>query len=190
MDRALAPDAVDSTDSSSLFLAAVWALDQDRSAETAALVRGMEGLGVRQLAEGDSTAAGVTEAMVEALEGYGDLRAGRREDALRKLQAVRPRISGQTGEWIVNMTIGWWTAELLVDMGRPAEAVPYYESIENTPVAQLELGKVYERLGDREKALAAYEEFVNAFDQPDPEVVALAEEGRQGVIRMKGLRRE
>jgi tetratricopeptide (TPR) repeat protein len=190
MDRALAPDAVDSTDSSSLFLAAVWALDQGRSAETAALVRGMEGLGVRQLAEGDSTAAGVTEAMVEALEGYGDLRAGRREDALRKLQAVRPRISGQTGEWIVNMTIGWWTAELLVDMGRPAEAVPYYESIENTPVAQLELGKVYERLGDREKALAAYEEFVNAFDQPDPEVVALAEEGRQGVIRMKGLRRE
>ena len=54
----------------------------------------------------------------------------------------------------------------------------------------LELGKIYERLGDREKALAAYEEFVSAFDQPDPEVVALAEEGRQGVIRMQGLQRE
>ena len=57
-------------------------------------------------------------------------------------------------------------------------------------IAQLELGKVYEALGEREKALAAYEEFVNAFDAPDPEVAALAEEGRQGVIRMKGLRRE
>jgi tetratricopeptide (TPR) repeat protein len=128
--------------------------------------------------------------MVEAFEGYQDLRAGRHEEALRKLQAVRPRIAGQLGEWIVNMTIGWWTAELLLDLGRPAEAAPYFESITNTPVAQLELGKIYEGLGDREKALAAYEEFVHAFDSPDPEVVALAEEGRQGVIRMKGLRRE
>ena len=109
---------------------------------------------------------------------------------MRKLEAVRPRIAGQQGEWIVNMTIGWWTAELLVELGRPAEAVPYFESITNTPFPQLELGKIYEGLGDREKALAAYEEFVNAFDRPDPEVVALAEEGRQGVIRMKGLRRE
>jgi tetratricopeptide (TPR) repeat protein len=128
--------------------------------------------------------------MVEALAAYRDLRAGRREEALRKLQTVRPRIAGQFGEWIVNQTVGWWTAELLVDLGRPAEAVPYYESITNTPIPQLELGKIYEDLGDREKALAAYEEFVNAFDSPDPEVAALAEEGRQGVIRMKGLRRE
>jgi tetratricopeptide (TPR) repeat protein len=190
MDRALAPGAVDSTDASSLFLAAVWALDRDRPAESAALVRRMEGLGARQLGSGDSTAAGATNAMVEAFEGYQDLRAGRHEEALRKLQAVRPRIAGQLGEWIVNMTIGWWTAELLLDLGRPAEAAPYFESITNTPVAQLELGKIYEGLGDREKALAAYEEFVHAFDSPDPEVVALAEEGRQGVIRMKGLRRE
>ncbi|HEY7471025.1 MAG TPA: adenylate/guanylate cyclase domain-containing protein [Gemmatimonadota bacterium] len=190
MDQALAPGAVDSTDSSSLLLAAVWALDRDRSAETAALVRRMEDLGARQLAAGDSTAAGTTSAMVEALAAYRDLRAGRREEALRKLQTVRPRIAGQFGEWIVNQTVGWWTAELLVDLGRPAEAVPYYESITNTPIPQLELGKIYEDLGDREKALAAYEEFVNAFDSPDPEVAALAEEGRQGVIRMKGLRRE
>jgi tetratricopeptide (TPR) repeat protein len=190
VDRALAPGAVDSTDSSSLFLAAVWALDRDRPPESAALARRMEALGVRQLDGGDSTAAGVTIAMVEALEGYRDLRAGRREEALRKLQALRPRISGQRGEWIVNMTIGWWTADLLVELGRPAEAIPYFESITNTPLPQLELGKIYEGLGDREKALAAYEEFVNAFDQPDPEVVALADEGRQGVIRMRGLRRE
>lgn len=190
VDRALAPGAVDSTDSSSLFLAAVWALDRDRSADSAALVRRMESLGASQMAAGDSTAAGMTGAMVEAIDGYRDLGEGRREQALRKFEVVRPRIGGQRGEWIVNMTIGWWTAELLVDLGRPAEAAPYFESITNTPLAQLELGKIYEELGDREKALAAYEEFVNAFDQPDPEVVALAEEGRQGVIRMKGLRRE
>jgi tetratricopeptide (TPR) repeat protein len=150
----------------------------------------MQDLGFRQLAAGDSTAAGATGGMVEALDGYRDLRGGRREEALRKLQAARPRVVGQRGEWIVNMTIGWWTAELLVDLGRPAEAVPYFESITNTPVPQLELGKIYEGLGEREKALAAYEEFVHAFDQPDPEVVALAEEGKQGVIRMRGLRRE
>ncbi|HET6639728.1 MAG TPA: adenylate/guanylate cyclase domain-containing protein [Gemmatimonadota bacterium] len=190
MDRALAAGAVDSTDASSLFLAAAWALDHDRSAESGALVRRMEALGAGQLGAGDSTLAEFTDAMVDALDGYRDLHAGRREEALRKLKAARPRIAGQWGEWIVNMTIGWWTAELLVEMDRPAEAVPYYESITNTPIAQLELGKAYERLGQREKALAAYEEFVNAFDQPDPEVLALAEEGRQGVIRMRGLRRE
>jgi tetratricopeptide (TPR) repeat protein len=150
----------------------------------------MEGLATRQLDAGDSTLAGMTAAMVDALDAYRDSRSGRREEALRKLEAVRPRISGQLGEWIVNMTIGWWTAELLIDLGRPAEAAAYFESITNTPLPQLELGKIYERLGEREKALAAYEEFVNAFDQPDPEVVALAEEGRQGVIRMRGLRRE
>ena len=190
LDQALAPGAVDSTDAASLFLAAVWALDRDRAAESAALAGGMRDLGARQLAEGDSTTADQTAAMVEALDGFEDLRGGRREEALRKLQAARPRILGQTGDWIVNLTIGWWTAELLVDLGRPAEAVPYFESITSTPVAQLELGKIYEGLGNREEALAAYEEFVNAFDQPDPDVVALAEEGRQGVIRMKGLRRE
>jgi class 3 adenylate cyclase/tetratricopeptide (TPR) repeat protein len=190
LDAALAPGAVDSTDAASLFLAAVWALDRDRAAESTALAGEMRDLGARQLAEGDSTTAGQTAAMVEALDGVRDLRAGRREEALRKLQAARPRIAGQLGEWIVNITIGWWTAELLVDLGRPAEAVPYFESITATSVSQLELGKAYEALGEREKALAAYEEFVNAFDQPDPEVVALAEEGRQGVIRMKGLRRE
>ena len=171
-------------------MAAAWALDQDRSTESGALVRRLEALGARQLAAGDSTLAAMTGAMVDALDGYRDRRAGRGEEARRKLTAVRPRIAGQWGEWIVNMTIGWWTAELLVEEGRPAEAVPYYESITNTPIAQLELGKVYEALGEREKALAAYEEFVNAFDAPDPEVAALAEEGRQGVIRMKGLRRE
>jgi tetratricopeptide (TPR) repeat protein len=190
LDQALAPGAVDSTDAASLFLAAVWALDRDRAAESAALAGGMRDLGVRQLAEGDSTTADQTAAMVEALDGFEDLRGGRREEALRKLQAARPRILGQTGDWIVNLTIGWWTAELLVDLGRPAEAVPYFESITSTPVAQLELGKIYEGLGNREEALAAYEEFVQAFDQPDPEVLALAEEARQGVIRMKGLRRE
>jgi tetratricopeptide (TPR) repeat protein len=190
MDRALAPSAIDSTDAASLFLAAAWAVDRDRPAESAGLVRRMEALGARQLGTGDSTLAGMTDAMVEALDGYRDLRAGRREEALRKLSAARPRIAGQWGEWIASMTIGWWTAELLADLGRPAEAVPYFESITNTPIPQLELGKLYEALGEREKALAAYEEFVNAFDQPDPEVAALAEEGRQGVIRMRGLRRE
>jgi tetratricopeptide (TPR) repeat protein len=189
MDRALAR-AVDSTDAASLFLAAAWALDQNRSAESETLVRRMEALGARHLAAGDSTQAEFTDAMIDALDGYRDLSAGRRDEALRKFHAARPRIAGQWGEWIANMTIGWWTAALLVEMDRPAEAVPYFESITNTPIAQLELGKIYEELGDREKALAAYEEFVNAFDQPDPEVVALAEEGRQGVIRMKGLRRE
>ena len=128
--------------------------------------------------------------MVEALDGYRDLRSGRREEALRKLEAARPRISGQFGEWIVNQTVGWWAAELLVDLGRPAEATSYFESITNTPLSQLELGKIYEGLGQREKALAAYEEFVHAFDAPDPPVAALAEEGRQGVIRMRGLQRE
>jgi class 3 adenylate cyclase/tetratricopeptide (TPR) repeat protein len=189
-DRVLAPGAADSTDSASLFLAAAWALDRGRPAESAALVRRIQGLGARQLAAGDSTAAGVTGAMVEALDGYRDLRAGRREDALGDLQAARPRVAGQTGDWIVNMTIGWWVAELLMDLGRPAEAVPYFESLTDTPFPQLELGRAYEALGDREKALAAYEEFVSAFDAPDPEVAAIAEEGRQGVIRMKGLRRE
>ncbi|HET9334011.1 MAG TPA: adenylate/guanylate cyclase domain-containing protein [Gemmatimonadota bacterium] len=190
LDDALAPGTVDSTDAASLFLAAAWALDRNRDAESTALAGQIRDLGARQLAEGDSTTAGQTTAMWEALDGFEDLRGGRWEEALRKLQAARPRIAGQTGDWIVNLTIGWWTAELLVDLGRPAEAVPYFESITSTPVAQLELGKIYEGLGDREKALAAYEEFVNAFDQPDPDVVALAEEGRQGVIRMRGLRRE
>ena len=76
-------------------------------------------------------------------------------------------------------TIGWWAPELLVDLGRPAEAVPYFESITNTALPSSSSGRST-KLGDREKALAAYEEFVNAFDAPDPEVAALAEEGRRG----------
>jgi tetratricopeptide (TPR) repeat protein len=189
-DRVLAPGAIDSTDAASLFFASAWALDRERPVESAALGRRMAALSTRQLGAGDSTTAGKTQAMAEALDGYRDLRSGRREEALRKLEAARPRIAGQSGEWFVNLTIGWWTAELLVDLGRPAEATAYFESLTYSPFGQLELGKIYEGLGQREKALAAYEEFVNAFDMPDPEVATLAEEGRQGIIRMRGLQRE
>ena len=184
LDEALAPAAVDSTDAASLFLAAVWALDRNRPAESATLAGEIRDLGARKLADGDSTTAGQTAAMAEALDGFRDLRAGRREEALRKLQAARPRIAGQLGEWIVNMTIGWWAAGLLVDLGRPAEAALYFESITNAPFAQLELGKIYEALGRREEAREQYETALEYWREADPELAPRIAEARQ---RLSGL---
>ena len=47
-----------------------------------------------------------------------------------------------------------------------------------------ELGKAYEAMEEREKARDAYETFVIAFEDAEPEVQPMVEEARQALLRM------
>jgi tetratricopeptide (TPR) repeat protein len=84
-------------------------------------------------------------------------------------------------------------AELLEAAGRDTEAAGAWERVRDEPIetgfsnwwpqqrtwALLRLGPIYERLGEREKAAAAYAAFADAWYDADPEFQPMVEEARR-----------
>jgi tetratricopeptide (TPR) repeat protein len=84
----------------------------------------------------------------------------------------------------VNLYVRWSIAELLVDLGRGEESIPYYRSLRFDSDAALELGKVYEALGRREEAKEQYETALAYWRHADPALAPKVAEARQ---RLAGL---
>jgi tetratricopeptide (TPR) repeat protein len=92
----------------------------------------------------------------------------------------------------------WWLGHLYQELGRFREAERVYQTfryppdgpISIDPLAHRELGKVYEALGEYDKAREAYEYFLEYWRDADSEVQPMVEEARQAIIRLKGLQRE
>jgi tetratricopeptide (TPR) repeat protein len=119
-------------------------------------------------ATGDSSEAGFTEAVRQAVEGYAYWRRGLREDALRLLERSQSRAVGGWRRGIVNIKLRWWLGKLLMEMGRPREALPYLESLASTSLpTDYERGWVYEQLGMIERAREAYALFLAPRQQAD-----------------------
>ena len=120
-----------------------------------------------------------------ALEGLGARRDGDLARAWRLLEEARVEATGiGYPEDILNGLVRLELARLAVERGRPAEAVPYYRSLWWLPVPQLELARVYEELGEREKAREAYVYFITAWHDPDPEFEPLVAEIRQRIAAL------
>lgn len=121
---------------------------------------------VRSLgAAGDSSAASFADAMRLGLEGYLSWRQGQRDQARRLLQSSQRRALGGRG---VNDTLRWWLARLLVEMGRPREALPYFESLRGSWLpADYERGRLYEQAGMAKQAREAYALFLAPRPQAD-----------------------
>ena len=147
-----------------------------------AMVKGHRELANGLRAEGDSTMAEVVDRSTTWLEAYGTWRHGSRDEAIQTLQAHqgRNRIGDRWYRWLL--------AELYVEAGRPDRAVPYFESKLGWPLhsySRYRLCGLYEEVGETEKARAACEAFLRAWQHADPDLPQL-EEARETLARLWG----
>lgn len=77
----------------------------------------------------------------------------------------------------------WW-GRILLEVGRPEEAIPFLVGQRNDPLAHLYLGAAYEAAGRDSEARDAYRYFLTWWSDADPELQPLVEEGRQGLLRI------
>jgi DNA-binding SARP family transcriptional activator/TolB-like protein len=141
------------------------------------------------------------QGLVDALDGYAAWRRGDHKAALTLLRRAQVRTRGgnpidRDPLFERNGVIRAWLAKLLVEMGRPQEALLFYESLGpgwptgQDPMIYFQLGRVRDQLGDWEGARYAYELAAVAWQDTDPELQRMVEETRQAIIRLEGLRSE
>lgn len=167
-----------------VYFGALLAIEDGRLAPVQAL-RG-EALAYRDsvLAAGDTLMAGVVDGEIRTLDGFLALQRGQRERAVELLIEGQRAGTGWGPTTAVNDAVRWTIAGLLVDLGRPEEAIPYYRSFRWDPFAIVEQGKIYEGLGRREDAKERYETALAYLRDADPELAPRIAEVRQ---RLAGL---
>lgn len=79
---------------------------------------------------------------------------------------------------------GWWLGPIYEELGRDEDAARVYAAQWRVPIAYLNLGRVLERLGQLERARGAYEYFLAAWENADPEMQEWVDEGVQGILRI------
>jgi DNA-binding SARP family transcriptional activator/TolB-like protein len=149
-------------------------------------------LSARRLeASGDSSEAAFTEAVAQGLEGYAWWRRGSREHALRLLEVAQRHTVGNWRRETVNTLLRWWLGRLLIEMGRPREALPYLRSLTATGLpADYELGRTYEQLGMSEQAREAYTLFLARRENADPVFRPLTQHAKGALLRLASARTE
>ena len=136
------------------------------------------------LAAGDTLMAGVVDGEVQTIDGFLALERGERERAVDLLIEGQRADTGWGPTAAVNHAVRWAIADLLVDLGRPEEAIPYYSTFRIDPFASVELGKIYQGLGRTEEAKEQYETALAYWRDADPELAPRIAEVRQ---RLAGL---
>jgi tetratricopeptide (TPR) repeat protein len=135
-------------------------------------------------AAGDTLLVGQVDAGIQAMRGYVALAGGEREQALRLLQEGQRGLTGWDATVVTNSVLRWTIAGLLVELGRPEEAIPYYRSFRYDPFAAVELGKLYEDLGRIDEAKEQYETALGRWRDADETLAPRVAEVRQ---RLAGL---
>jgi tetratricopeptide (TPR) repeat protein len=198
LDRALEPlDTGGIREGEAIFYAGAFAADRARWPDHSRAIEVLEQHARRALEAADSIDGHQSAGLAKALQGYGLWRRGQtaRGAALFEDPQVR-------GFWIVR----WWLGQLYQETGRFRDAErtlnsygytrtlsirPFFSSaLSNEPLVQNQLGRVYEALGDDDKARESYEEFIENWHNADPELQPIVEEARQAIARLKDLQRE
>jgi DNA-binding SARP family transcriptional activator/TolB-like protein len=185
LDSALTIGTADSADAFRIFYAGFYAASQARWQVLRGLLERLQSHAQRLHATGDSSEAGFTDAVRQALEGYASWRRGQRNDALPLLERSQRLAVGNWPRKIVNIRLRWWLGRLLLEMGRPREALPYFESLTKTSFpANYELGRIYEQLGEDERAREAYALFLAPRQQADPVFQPMIRDARAALQRL------
>lgn len=171
-----------------VFYAGAYAADRGRWTDHAAAVNAAEEAAARWKAAGDSMSAARADGIATALRGYASWKQGRTDEALRLLEASRPAVVGHTWEQGPSPEIRRWIGELLVQQGELREAEPYFISLypQFVPDAAYELGKLYLRLGEKEKARDALSFVAQAWQDADPELAPQVADARRGLESLAG----
>ena len=134
---------------------------------------------------GDSTRAETIDRRVRSVEKLGRIDP---EDPATTLAAFGPQGDGNWSRWLV--------AQAYLDLDRPAEAIPllltYWPDEEGGAVgfsalANRDLGRAYEQLGEDEKAIVAYAFFIEAWKDADPELQPWVQAARTAITRLGPL---
>ena len=194
LERDLAFQAVD-TDTTGWFFVGAYAADRGRWSEHAAAVQAFRAAAVfrttARQAGRDSIDSRAFSGAANALEGYGLWKRGRAREALPLLTAGQRDMVGLSPAAEANGFIRWWIALLLLELGKPAEAVPYLQtlwpgSIWRDPFVAYELGRAYAQMGENRKAIEAYQEALLAWRDADPVLKPRIEAARREIARLGG----
>ena len=167
-----------------IYLAGLLAAEEGRRDDFRVVLARERARGQSLLEAGDTLAAHQIQGLVRTLEGISLLQQGDREAALAALLDGQRAGTGFDAVGGMNVIVRWRIAGLLVDLGRPEEAIPWYRSFRNDPWAALELGKLYESLGRHEEAKEQYETALAHWRLADPALAPKIAEARQ---RLAGL---
>jgi tetratricopeptide (TPR) repeat protein len=186
--------AADTT--SGIFASGAYAADRERWDRHSAAIDQARSRSRYRLAEADTGSARYYEALARGLEGYGLWKRGQKAEAIRVLEAAQREMGGgeqQRGvpSWSAAVSFRWWLGDLMLEVGRPRDAERYFQSISADPFVALRLARVYENLGEFEKARESYEYALLSWQHADPELQPRIQEARSGLARLpKPLRRE
>jgi len=182
LDAILPLEAADGADAVELFYLGSLAASQARWPVVQAMVEQLRSRARSLGAAGDSSAVSFADAMRDGLEGYVWWRQGQRSRALQLLQRSQRRA---LGGWGVNDVLRWWLGRLLVEMGRPREALPYFESLTGSWLpADYERGRLYAQIGIAEQAREAYTLFLAARPQADAVFRPMIQDARAELERL------
>ena len=185
LDSTLTLDAAVSVDALRLFYVGSYAASRARWQVLRGSLERLESLGQHLRLTGDSSEASFTEAVRQGLEGYASWRRGQRDTALVLLERSQPRAVGNWPREIVNTRLRWWLGRLLLDMGRPREALPYFESLTGSSLpTEYERGRIYEQIGQLERAREAYALFLAPRQQADPVFRPMIQSARAALQRL------
>ena len=191
LDSALTPGSPDSADAFRLFSVGSYAASRARWPDVRSTLERLQVRVQSFRAAGDSSEAVFTGAVRLAIEGYASWRRGDLEDALRLLQGSQPGAVGGRRRAIVNVRLRWWLGRLLLEMGRPREALPYFESLTKSWVpADYERARIYEQLGLIERAREAYAAFLAQYQHADAAFQPMVQDTRAALQRPALLTRE
>ena len=191
LDSALSLGAPDSVDAVRLFYAGSYAASRGRWRVLRGSLERLQARGQGLRATGDSSEAGFNDAVREALKGYARWRRGQRDDALRLLEHSQPRLVGNWRRGRVNTRLRWWLGQLLLEMGRPQEALPYFESLTGSSLlTDYERGRIYEQLGQIERAREAYALFLAPRQEADRVFQPMIQDARAALQRLAVARTE
>jgi tetratricopeptide (TPR) repeat protein len=120
---------------------------------------------------------------------------GRRQEALTLLERARfwTNNSGLQGGGDSPFTTYFHDrfarAELLYELGREDEALPWYRSLAYdllyTGPAELRLAQIYDRKGDRRRAIEHYSRFVELWANSDAELQPMVRQAQQALARLR-----
>jgi tetratricopeptide (TPR) repeat protein len=186
LDRALGFQAADTT---FWFLAGAHAADRGHWAGHAAAVQAFRAA-ARQAGR-DSVDARAFGGAANALEGYGLWKRSRAREALPLLIAGQRDMVGPSPAAGSSQYACRWTGLLLLELGKPAEAIPYLQVlwpgfIFRNPFGAYEIGRAYAELGENRKAIEAYQEALLAWRNADPVLKPRIETARREIARLGG----
>lgn len=179
-EQAFALGPSDSFPSPKHFVAVIRAVEAGRWSEVDAMGERLDEALAAMRARGDSIPARMIEASGRIVDGRRAMVQGREEEALEILQSAARK--GIAPPFVLG-----WIMELLAETGRPEEALRYGRLLAPDPWMGLRMGRLYEEVGDRQKALEAYAWVTQAWAGADPALQPRVAEARQAIARLRGL---